>query len=270
MYATIDNDRIAYDMHGTHGPAIVLMHGMGDFRESWDQVAPMLVDAGYRVIQLDSRGHGESGTSFADYSPEATTRDVLAVLDAEGIRAAHLVGNSYTGATAVLLAARSPERVLSITLSNPFVHDMPADQYFRPLIPFVFARPWGPALWGMYYKTLLPTAPEGLAKRVASRVESMREPGRMEAMRAMGRASKAGVEAELGNVHQRALMLMGGADPDYTDPEAEGQWIADHLGGQTDVVVIADVGHYPHVERPQLTAAAILKHVGRNGVSSAA
>ena len=42
------------------GPLVVLSHGMGDRKEAFRFLAPMLVVAGYRVAVTDMRGHGES------------------------------------------------------------------------------------------------------------------------------------------------------------------------------------------------------------------
>ena len=67
-----------------------------------------------------------------------------------------------------------------------------------------------------------------------------------------------------------ALVVMGGADPDFPDPAAEAQLVADRLGGE--VLVVPDVGHYPQAEAPEVTGRAILEFLrtmARAGVTPA-
>src|SRR5688572_18738504 len=90
LYVVDDGDPTA--------PTIALLHaGIADLR-SWDALAPLLVDAGYRVIRFDARGFGRSQTDDVEYRPHD---DVVAVLDALGIDRAVLVGNSQGGRTAI-------------------------------------------------------------------------------------------------------------------------------------------------------------------------
>ena len=58
----IGTGTLVYDVTG-EGPLVVLAHGMGDSRHSYRFLAPMLVDAGYRVANLDIRGSGEDRKS---------------------------------------------------------------------------------------------------------------------------------------------------------------------------------------------------------------
>ena len=89
------------------GPPIVLIHaGIADLR-AWDDLVPLLVNAGHRVIRYDCRGYGSSPTDDIDYS---NRDDVLAVLDAVGIGRAILVGNSRGAMIALDTILESPER----------------------------------------------------------------------------------------------------------------------------------------------------------------
>jgi 3-oxoadipate enol-lactonase len=93
------------------GPPIVLLHaGIVDHR-SWDAVAPLLLDAGYRVVRYDARGFGRSRTDDVPFSNRA---DAVAVLDALGVRRAVLVGNSRGGQVALDTAIEHPERVAAV------------------------------------------------------------------------------------------------------------------------------------------------------------
>ncbi|MEX1148268.1 MAG: alpha/beta fold hydrolase, partial [Sphingomonadales bacterium] len=51
--------RLVGDVGGPpEGPAVVLMHGGGQTRHSWSGAMTALIDAGYRVVNFDARGHG--------------------------------------------------------------------------------------------------------------------------------------------------------------------------------------------------------------------
>jgi pimeloyl-ACP methyl ester carboxylesterase len=89
------------------GSPILLVHaGIADLR-SWDDLVPLLVDAGYRVARYDTRGFGRSTTDDVEYSNRA---DLIAVLDGLGIRRAALVGNSRGAMICLDTILESPER----------------------------------------------------------------------------------------------------------------------------------------------------------------
>ena len=62
---------------------------------------------------------------------------------------------------------------------------------------------------------------------------------------------------------------MGAQDPDYTDPVAEGETLRTLLGGQVQVEVIDQTGHYPQIERPEETARLVLAYLGAEGSDGA-
>ena len=72
-YLTLDDGQIAYDVTGA-GPLVVLSHGMGDRRTAYAHLAPLLVEAGYRVATADLRGSGESSTGWPGYTPHPHRR----------------------------------------------------------------------------------------------------------------------------------------------------------------------------------------------------
>lgn len=95
------------------GPPIILLHaGIADLR-AWDAMVPPLEEAGFRLIRFDMRGLGASETADVPFSRHL---DVIAVIDALGVRRAALVGNSIGGMTALDLALEAPERVVALVL----------------------------------------------------------------------------------------------------------------------------------------------------------
>ncbi len=98
---------LAADIDGPRGaPTVILGHGGGQTRHSWDKAEQQLAAAGYFAINYDLRGHGDSDWSTdGDYSLEARADDLAAVAG-QGSRPFALVGASLGGITAMVAASR--------------------------------------------------------------------------------------------------------------------------------------------------------------------
>ena len=98
-------------------PTILMLHGGGQNRFSWKNTGQVLADQGFHVIALDARGHGDSDRApNAEYTVDALSRDVLAVLDQIG-RPAVLIGASMGGLTSILVAhLAGPQKVTKLVL----------------------------------------------------------------------------------------------------------------------------------------------------------
>jgi len=105
---------IAYLDEG-EGPPVLLIHGFASSANvNWVATGwvKVLVDAGYRVIALDNRGHGGS-TKFHDparYEPDLMANDALLLLDFLGIERANIIGYSMGSRIMTFLTLARPER----------------------------------------------------------------------------------------------------------------------------------------------------------------
>lgn len=98
-------------------PVIVLSHSLGLDHAMWDaQVADLT--AHFRVLRYDTRGHGASMVPSGDYTIERLGRDVLALVDALGIRQFAFCGVSLGGMIGQWLGAHAPDRVTHLVLAN--------------------------------------------------------------------------------------------------------------------------------------------------------
>src|SRR5688572_1250153 len=91
-------------------PPLLLAHGGSDFARTFDVFAPLLAAGGYRVVSWDHRGHGDSDHA-ALYSWEADLRDAVAVLESTSTTPIPLVGHSKGGGLLLDIGLFLPERV---------------------------------------------------------------------------------------------------------------------------------------------------------------
>jgi len=112
-YIEHDNARIWCATYGTGSPVILLHGGLGH-SGNWGYQVPALVSNGYRVVLMDSRGHGRSTRDARPYSYELMASDVLAVMDTLNLEKAGLVGWSDGACTALILSAKAPARVAGV------------------------------------------------------------------------------------------------------------------------------------------------------------
>jgi len=110
---------IHYEWHGADGaPVLVLNNGiLMNAAASWvPQTAAFA--AAYRVLQYDCRGQGQSDHPAGPYAMDQHADDLAALLDALGVRRAHVLGISYGGEVSQAFALRHRERVLSLVLAD--------------------------------------------------------------------------------------------------------------------------------------------------------
>lgn len=89
------------------GDYIVLVHGLGSNARVWDLVAPILVEAGYRVAAFDMRGHGSSAKTNDGYDFETLCDDLRGLLELRQLTKPILVGHSFGAMLALDYAAQN-------------------------------------------------------------------------------------------------------------------------------------------------------------------
>src|SRR5690242_9855627 len=95
----------SWGSEGTDRPAALLLHGITSTASSWVRVGPALADR-YRVYALDMRGHGDSiKPGRGAYSLRHAADDVAAFMKALDLESPVLMGHSWGGAIAIVLAS---------------------------------------------------------------------------------------------------------------------------------------------------------------------
>lgn len=231
---------------------------------------------GYQVIRFDHRDTGGSTTGAPgapDYDLDALQDDLLAILDAYGVGAAHLVGMSLGGYLGQLLALRNPDRVASLVLlaSEPLGGTGAAKAAISSEFMAHFSTmqdlDWAdrPAvhnfLLGIARLSAGPRWPFDTAaalERIDAELDRTASP-----QSAFNHALLAGEIAPgltAADIHQPALVIQGSHDP--VIPLTAGQALAAMLPA-AELLVLEGVGHeLPDPELPRI-GAAILQFLGR-------
>jgi pimeloyl-ACP methyl ester carboxylesterase len=260
MMLKLPDGQIAYDDSGGAGPLVICVPGLGDLRRQYRFLAPKLVAAGFRVVTMDLPGHGDSSVDWPAYSPALVGADIVAMVGHLGPGKAFILGNSMAAGSAVWAAAEIPDHIAGIVLIDPFTRVIPTSSFLLAFLKVAMMRPWGPSFWSMYYRSLYKSAPPAdLDSYRAALVANLKQPGHIEATSALIFASQALCEARIPQVRAPVLVVMGTRDSDFDDPAAEADWVAAHLHGKK--LMVDGAGHYPHVEYPDILAAAVIDFV---------
>jgi pimeloyl-ACP methyl ester carboxylesterase len=96
---------------------LLLLHGLTQQSHAFDGVAARLVRR-HRCLALDLRGRGESGWAAGTYAIPQYVADVVALLDALGLDAVHVLGTSLGGLIGLSFARAAPSRLRSLALND--------------------------------------------------------------------------------------------------------------------------------------------------------
>ena len=115
-HAEIDGARIWFAEWGpkSSGVPVLLLHGGFGNSNYFGRLIPVLAAHGYRVVAMDSRGHGRSTRSVAPLIYDLMAQDVLGLLDRLKISKVYLVGWSDGGIIGLDLAMNHPERLAGL------------------------------------------------------------------------------------------------------------------------------------------------------------
>ncbi len=260
---------MAADDYGGEGPAIVLLHGIPGTRRVWRPVAERLSGLG-RVIVPDLLGFGESPDPSGDLHAPGQAAAVAELLDAMGVRQAHLVGFDFGGPISVVFCGEYPARPLSLTLiaTNVFTDTPIPGPLNLARVPVLGAAlfavmcswPGLAAMWlgGVRDRSALPwrrfvaDLPSRRGRRATSRIF-------LDSLRHLT-ARYARIEATLPTIACPSAVVWGDSDPFF--PASVGTRTAAAIPGAT-FDLLRGCGHFIPGERPDAVAAVIWKQAVR-------
>jgi pimeloyl-ACP methyl ester carboxylesterase len=270
-------------------PAIVLIMGLGMQLTAWpDSFCQALVARGYRVVRFDNRDCGLSDRTpgkkrtnlmlamaasalglpvRTPYTLEDMAGDVTGLMDRLGIAQAHIVGASMGGMIAQVLAARFPQRVLSLTSIMSSSGNRRVSKPTRPARKVLLSRPVDPKdtesvidymvqMFGVIGSPAYPASTDELRQRLGQSIRRAYTPAgtarQLLAIIASGDRRKL-----LRTIKVPTLVIHGAADP--LVPLAAGRDTAQNIPG-AELLVIEGMGHdFPEALMPRL-AQAIAGH----------
>ncbi|HKQ99343.1 MAG TPA: alpha/beta fold hydrolase [Pyrinomonadaceae bacterium] len=251
--------RLRYAEQGdASGQPVIMLHGVTDSSVSFTPVLPLL-SAKYHVYVLDLRGHGDSDRPASGYALTDFAADVLAFMDAKGLKRATIVGHSMGSFIAQVLAMRAPERVERLVLigSATTMRNDNMREMLRTLnalgdrVPESFAREFQDS-------TLYRPLPEEFMQRVVA--ESLKVPARV------WKDTFAGFMANdyrSGLVKIKAPTLVLWGDRDAIFPRSEQDALVKVLPNAV-LKVYPETGHALHWERPEQFAEDLKSFLGRD------
>ncbi len=118
--ASLYYNSLCYSDQGI-GPVIVFLHGWNLRKESWQKTCNEFVAKGYRCIAIDLPGFGESTINYP-YTIARYRDAIISVLDQLKIKKCVLVGHSFGGKCAIMVAASRPELITHLILCSVNAH----------------------------------------------------------------------------------------------------------------------------------------------------
>jgi len=120
-FISLSDGVISFQWQGpVDGEKVVLVHGLSTPKFVWDATAQTLANAGFRVLRFDHFGRGFSDRPDVKYNEALYVRELLEVLDSQGIKEpVTLVGYSMGGGNVVSFSAQYPQRVKQLILIAP-------------------------------------------------------------------------------------------------------------------------------------------------------
>lgn len=241
------------------GRPIVFANSLGTDLRVWDAVLPLL-PAGLRVLRSDKRGHGLSDCPPGPWTIADLADDLAAILDARGIRDAAIVGLSVGGLIAQSLAARRPDLVRVLVLSNTAAKIGTADTWNDRIAAVETGgiTPIADAVLERWFTPAFRADPARLApwRNMLARTPAAGYAATCAAIR------DADLTASTRTLKQPTLALAGDADGS-TPPDLVGATAA--LIGGARFEVIADAGHIPGVEQPEAYAGLLTAFLQETG-----
>lgn len=251
MLVNVQGHRVYYDLLGAgEAPVVCFAHSLASDSGMWAEQVPAVLDAGFRTLRIDMRGHGGSEAVPGPYTMDELADDVAHVLEALKIERVHFVGLSVGAMLGQSLAIRYGAKLVSVLFSDA-----------QPSAPPTARSAWSAPLAMVKQSGSLTPVRSGMLRAWLSDAFKTAHPARWEAIQStLVATSPIGFEgcvmamsdfdytAQLPSVRTPALIVAGASDP--MTPPAENKRLAELIPGAR-YEEIPDARHFPNVEQPE-------------------
>lgn len=232
-------------------PVIAFSNSLGTTMAMWDEQVAALSDQ-FRCLRYDTRGHGGSNLPASHVSLDDLAADLAALLDALGIRHAHVVGLSLGGMTGQALAVARPDLVHRLVLVATAAHLPPKDLWLDRAA-MVRAKGMGVIAETILGRWFTPPnqASEGALTTRRILEQEISPDGYAACCEAIGAMD---LRDRIGAIRAKTLVISGADDP--ATPPVMGEEIRDLIPG-AEFVAIPEAAHMIAVERADALTAMI-------------
>jgi 2-succinyl-6-hydroxy-2,4-cyclohexadiene-1-carboxylate synthase len=257
------------EIDGT-GPPLVVLHGFTGSVRAWDEIGASLAGA-VQIVRVDLAGHGRSPapTDVSEYTLDATTRDLSALLDRLGFDKVDLLGYSMGGRAALHFAVHAQSRLRRLILesASPGIEDDSerarrtasddalAERILRLGLP-AFVDEWE------RQPLLLPAAHASQAVRDRQHALRLQNAplGLANSLRGMGAGQQVPLWSHLASLEVPVDLVVGQLDSRYC---AVARRMADSLPHAV-LTVVPEAGHTVHVDQPAAFVKVVRCALSRN------
>ncbi len=246
-----------WELHGSKGEPMVLIHGSWGDHHNWDKVTGELSKT-FRVLTYDRRGHSQSERLNQQGNMEEDVADLVALIEYLELAPAHIIGNSGGSAVALKTAAQHPELFRSLVVHEPalfgLLKDVPEAQPFLqevnnriaavvPLIEkgeneeaakrFVETIAFGPGAW----QKLAPNVQQTFVYNAPTFLDETKDPDSL----------NMDIDS-LGRITKPALLTSGTQSPPFF------LMVLDQLEKalpNAKRIIFEGAGHVPHLSHPE-------------------
>jgi len=252
--AELPGTRLWYWDTGGDGVPVVLLHPASGSALVWLYQQPVFAAAGYRVIAYSRRNYYNSDPA-PEHDPGIASEDLHHLIEFLGLEKFHTVSSAAGGSVAADYALSHPERLLSLTVSSNNL--AAASGYIADAAAKIRPKEWESL--PRWFRELGPSYraanPEGVEKWIELSRKSATGRGARQ-----GRANVITPE-KLETLKVPTLLMTGAADL-WTPPSIT-RMIARHVP-DNEVAIIAECGHSPYWERPEVFNRTVLDFIGRH------
>jgi len=273
--ATVNGRKFYYEQNGT-GPDLVLIMGHGLTGKFWEEQVPVYAKH-FRCLTFDNRGVGQTDVTPRGFTIDDMADDTFGLMDALGIRDAHVSGISMGGSIGIAMALKTPSRVRTLSLHSTMGRQYPHIK-MRYNILIKATELGDPDLWAnvtaftAFAMAYVNEHPDVMEREIARRREMRKKMSAQEVEGIIGQYiafSTYNPFDRLSSIRQPTQITVGSED-NVTPP----QYSEDLHGGikQSQLIVFSGAPHrtltFARDEFNRVTLEFLLAHAGGTSAAS--